>query len=88
MREQADLREDIAALQRWAKGNRHLAAGVWFHNGRVDSGPTRIGVGVVCDGIESLAAELRGLISNPEKLCRTDAIHGVPSASDPGPDHG
>lgn len=68
MREQDELREDIAALRHWAKGHRHLAAGIWFYNGLEGTGPTRIGVGVVCDDIESLTAELRGLIAHPDRL--------------------
>jgi hypothetical protein len=68
MREQAALQNDIAALQHWTEGHPHLAAGVWFDNGLGESGPGRIGVGVVCDDIESATAELRGLIGHPDQL--------------------
>lgn len=73
MREQAILRDDIEALDRWAKGHRACAAGVWFDNGVRESGPVRIGVGVVGSGgggggIDAIAAELRGLMAHPDRL--------------------
>jgi hypothetical protein len=58
----------IDALNHWAKGHRHRAAGVWFDNGLGESGPMRIGVGVVGDGTEAVTAELRGLMAHPDRL--------------------
>jgi hypothetical protein len=69
MREQADLQSDMDVLRRWALGNRHRAAGVWFDNGDDSnaSRPVRIGIGVVGD-TASTARELRALIAHPRLL--------------------